>query len=156
MSELYVIDEDFVVDFEYYVNLLQDKTTEDPLFVFSKFMELQLKLQSRYSEWSERGRRLSRELTELDSKMRTRLAAKDEGNPLVVEGIKLTQANISAWIEAMPTHQKLKEDLDDVKEKKILIYSIKELVDHCISMIKIEATRNLKHQNLFDPDFNNL
>lgn len=142
MSNQVVIGDKFIINMDIYLDLFQNRSASDPMFVFAEFVKLQIKINDTYQEYSECGRRLSRDKNELEARLRTRLAAKDETNPLVADGLKPTQANVSAWIESSPEYLALKEALDDNQELKNTLGSMRQLIDRCLDMIKIYARRS--------------
>lgn len=129
----------YTVDFDKYLDMFENVAGRDPMMVFSEFVKLQLKINDAYREYSEEHRRLSRDKNELVSRLRTRCAAKDESNPLLQDNLKVTQANVTAWIESSPEYLSLKEALDENQEQKNTLGSIRILVDKCLDMIKINC-----------------
>lgn len=142
MSNLVPIGDNHVIDFDKYLDLFVNQAANDPMFTFAEFVRLQLKINEAYGECSEEGRRLHRDKNELEARLRTRLAAKDETNPLVAEGLKPTAANVTAWIESSAEYLSIKEKIDDNQEKKNTLGSLRHLVDRCLDMIKVNARRS--------------
>jgi hypothetical protein len=144
-----VASEKLTVDMSYYLDLFKSQTQSNPILVFTELAELQAKILVEYGEYSERGRGLQRDLKQVSATLRTRFARKDQFNELLLEGIKPNAANIKSAIESNEEYVGLKEQIDDIQERKSSLMGLKILIDKCLDMVRAVTQ---SHNKTFDPD----
>lgn len=137
------------IDMAYYLELVRNQTQSNPILVFTELAELQAKILREYGEYSERGRGLQRELKQVEGTLRTRYSRKDQFNELLLEGLKPTAANVKAAIETNQEYVEVKEQIDEIQERKGSLLGVKVLIDKCMDMVKA-ITQSRNHS--IDPD----
>lgn len=137
------------IDMAYYLELVRNQTQSNPILVFTELAELQAKILREYGEYSERGRGLQRELKQVEGTLRTRYSRKDQFNELLLEGLKPTAANVKAAIETNQEYVEVKEQIDEIQERKGSLMGVKVLIDKCMDMVKA-ITQSRNHS--IDPD----
>lgn len=141
--------DNLTVDMSYYLNLLREQAQTNPILVFTELAELQAKIIAEYGEYSDKGRGLNRELKQIKGSLQARFSRKDPTNELALEGIKPNAANVKIAVETNEQYVELKEQIDDIQERKSALMSLKVLIDKSMDMVKaVTQSRNYS----FDPD----